>query len=232
LNAPYRTGEKEFRWNVLSNNCSHMTHNALAVAGIWETVGVDQPAFIAAFNFPVPKNEFVNLMQRTNDLPLDDLLALYGDETARHDLMTSGRLPTRAGSLAEAAPVMPNNDLYETRSRLIFYDPTGRYQRDFETILGDSRYLDLRTNLTYFAALYQRLKAERKPLDWYLADGRRIPGPGAQDFPAFYQRFYQYVDRESAAVDAKLAALDHALDRNDRVVVSATTEKMPSIAEP
>lgn len=232
LNEPYRSGEKEFHWGVLTNNCSHMTHNALAAAGIWSDVGVDEPVFIAAFDFPVPKNEFVDLMQRTNDMPLGDLLALYGDSTARHDLMRYGRLPMRAGALAEAAPIIADNDLYETRSRLIFYDPLGRYQRDFEAILGDSRYLDLRTNLTYFAGLYQRLKAERKPVDWYLAQGRKIPNPGPEGFPAFYQRYYQYLDREIAAVDAKLAALDRSLGREPRVVVSAASDTMPTIDAP
>src|SRR5213076_1658449 len=103
------------------------------------------------------------------------------------------------------------NDLYETRSRLIFYDPTGRYQHEFETIMADPRYLALRTNLTYFASQYERIKADRKPLAWYLDQGRKIPAPGADDFRAFYQRFYQYIDRESAAIDAKLAALDRAI---------------------
>lgn len=231
LNEPYRRGEKEFHWGVLSNNCSHMTHNALAAAGIWNDVGIDQPVFIAAFNFPVPKNEFVNLALRTNDMPLDDPLAVYADDVARRDLMTYGRLPMRAGALVEVAPVMPKNDLYETQSRLIFYDPMGRYQRDFQAILGDSRYLDLRTNLTYFSALYRRIKADRKPLDWYLAEGHKIPGPGRDGFPAFYERYYQYVEREGAIVEQKLAALDHGLDPDRRVIVSATTDNMPAIAE-
>ncbi|HEX9449107.1 MAG TPA: hypothetical protein VF920_14050 [Dongiaceae bacterium] len=226
LNDPYRTGQRHFQWDVLSNNCSHMTHNALAAAGIWQPVDVDEPFFMSAFDFPVPKNEFVNLMRRTNDLPLDDLLALYRDEGARAKLLADGRLPMRAGGLAEVAPVIPKNDLYETRSRLIFYDPLGRYQRDFKAILADPRYLDLRTNLTYFAALYQRIAAARKPLDWYLDHSDRIPAPGPAQFALFYQRFYQSIDRESAAIDAKLATLNRGIDHSQPVMLSSSTSSM------
>ena len=35
LNAPYRDGVRIFEWRVLNNNCSHVAHNALAQAGIW-----------------------------------------------------------------------------------------------------------------------------------------------------------------------------------------------------
>ena len=37
----------------------------------------------AAFRFPVPKNEFVDLMLRGNDLPIDEAQALYEDAAAR-----------------------------------------------------------------------------------------------------------------------------------------------------
>lgn len=208
-NQPYRTGAKEFHWNVLSNNCSHLTHNALAAAGIWAPIAMGQPFFISAFEFPVPKNEFVNLMQRTNDLPIDDLMALYDDGPARQSLLQHDYLPMHAGALAEVAPVMPRNQIYDTHPRLIFYDPIGRYQRAFEAMLADPRYLDLRSNLGYFAALYQRIKAERKPVDWYLAR-RKVPTSEAADFTTFYQHYYAYIDRQSSATEAKLAALNSA----------------------
>jgi len=231
LNAPYRDGKREFQWDVLGNNCSHMTHNALAAAGIWTDVGVDEPFFIAAFDFPVPKNEFVNLILRTNDMSLDNLLTLYGDDVARKDLLAHGRLPLRAGALADAASILQKNDIYDTDTQLIFYDPIGRYQRAFKEILADQRYLDLRSNLTYFAAVYQRVKTDRKPLAWYLEPGRRIPAPGAADFPAFYQRFYQYIDHERAAIDAKLAALD-GIKGHDEPVMSSSADTVSSIGTP
>ncbi|HEX4194930.1 MAG TPA: hypothetical protein VHY80_17610, partial [Stellaceae bacterium] len=92
-NAPYRNG-KEFVWNVLENNCTHLAHNALAAADVWDAWPVDRFFLISAFDFPVPKNEFVNIMRRTNDLDLTDVSALYADDTARRSLEEDGHLPT------------------------------------------------------------------------------------------------------------------------------------------
>jgi len=228
-NAPYRQGKKEFRWNVLSNNCSHLTHNALAAAGVWDTIDMDRPFFISAFEFPVPKNEFVNLMQRTNDMPLDNPLALYGDETARQNLLEHDYLPMHPGALAEAAPVVADNVIYETHPRLIFYDPIGRYQRAFEAMLADPRYLDLRANFNYFAALYQRIKAERKPLAWY-EERRKITAAEAADFAAFYDRYYAYIDRQSSAVEAQIAALSKTPPANGATLIGASLGAVPTAA--
>ncbi|HVJ43445.1 MAG TPA: hypothetical protein VM639_18235 [Dongiaceae bacterium] len=229
INEPYRDRRKEFHWNVLGNNCSHMTHNALAAAGIWNEIDIDEPFFIAAFDFPVPKNEFVNLMQRTNDLDLDDPAALYRDEGLRQNLLLHDSLPLRAGALAEAAPVMPNNTLYETHPRLIFYDPIGRYQRAFEAILADPRYLDLHANLDYFARLYQRVAAERKPVSWYL-EKRKVASQDAADFRDFYQRYYDYIGRQSTALEAQIAALNGTpADNNRPLVVGASSGTLPGI---
>jgi hypothetical protein len=232
LNEPYRTGKKKFQWGVLTNNCSHMAHNALAAAGIWTEDAIEEPLFIAAFTFPVPKNEFVNLMQRTNDMPIDNLLTLYGDDVARQSLMADGKLPTHAGALLEAAPVLAQNDLYETRLRLIFYDPIGKYQRSFEDMMGDPRYVDLRSNLSYFAGIYQHLKETQKPLSWYLADNRKIPAPGRDGFPAFYQRYYQYIDHEVAATDEKLAALDGRKPGDHPVLMGSPTGTVATVDSP
>jgi hypothetical protein len=227
VNQPYRAGKKKFQWDVLRNNCSHLTHNALAAAGIWDEVGVEQSIIVSALDFPVPKNEFVNLMQRTNDLPLDNLLAIYRDDGVRDSLMTQGRLPMRPGALVELGQVMQQNDIYDTKPRLIFYDPIGSYQRAFEAILADPRYIDLRTNLAYFASTYQHLKATQKPLSWYLARADKIPGPGAEDFAAFYQRFYQSIDHESLAIDSQMAALDHPSSPGQPVMMSSSVSTVP-----
>ena len=62
---------------MLRNNCAHIAHNALAAVGLWDEWPTDRFILFAAFDFPVPKNEFVNLMRRTNDMPIDDPEALY-----------------------------------------------------------------------------------------------------------------------------------------------------------
>src|SRR5665213_4508619 len=77
VNDLYKSGKTEYVWNVLQNNCSHLTHNALAAAGVWDHFPTNKFVLFAAFDFPVPKNEFINQLERTNDLPLANLLDLY-----------------------------------------------------------------------------------------------------------------------------------------------------------
>jgi hypothetical protein len=206
LNAPYRLGEKVFDWNVLNNNCSHVAHNALAAAGIWSEWPMDRFLLLAAFSFPVPKNEFVNLARRANDMPIDDIEAIYGDRAARAALLGYGTLPTAPGALAEAEPATPQNDLYDTALHLIFYDDPifGTYQPRFARIFAEPRYTDLEANLRHFADLYRRIDALRRPRDEMLA--QRAPAERA-DFAEVYDRYYRHIGRASAALDAELATL-------------------------
>jgi hypothetical protein len=205
LNAPYKAGQKEFEWNVLRNNCSHMIHNALSAAGIWDVWEPDRFVLIAAFDFPTPKNEVVNLMRRTNDLPLDDPAALYDDPTVRADVLSGVGPPTAPGSLFEFEPVFKNNDVYDTDLAMIFYDEplTGRYERRFRELFSEPRYFELGANLRYFAGVYRRAQAARPG---YF---NTLPGIGTppEQTSAFYTRFYQAIARDSAVVDADLARL-------------------------
>ncbi len=207
VNAIYRDGKKPFVWNVVQNNCSHLAHNALAVAGIWDHWPTDRFIAISAFDFPVPKNEFVNLMRRTNDMDIADLRDLYRDATARRSLLDYGRLPTEPGGLAEAERMWQDNDIYDPEVNLIFYDDPvfGPYKGQFHEIFSESRYTDLRANLNYFASLYRQIRAEKEP---DLRDTRFNTAESRGAFAAFAARFYDYIDREAASVDSRLAALD------------------------
>jgi hypothetical protein len=206
INALYRDDKKKFVWNVLQNNCSHLAHNALAAAGIWEDWPTDRSIAISAFDFPVPKNEFVNLVRRTNDMDLADLRGLYADGAARESLIENGRLPTRPGSLAEAARMVLDNDIYDTDVNLIFYDEPvfHRYTTHFHEIFSQPRYTDLRANLNYFAALYRQIKAE---------DQRAFSHPAEaagsdETFAAFTTKYRQYIDQEAASVERDISILN------------------------
>lgn len=200
LNAPYRSGQKEFHWNVLRDNCAYLAHNALAVVGVLPELPINRPLLIAAFDFPVPKNEFVNVMWRTNDMPIADPDALYDDDEARVTLLQRGWIATEPGALAEARRVVQPNDIYNTHLRLIFYDEPifGHYQKRFDKIFSEPRYTDLAANLAYFSKVYTAILANRAM-------------PTATDYRAvFYQRYYDTIARENAKLDAMLARLSGA----------------------
>jgi hypothetical protein len=200
VNAPYRSGQRIFDWSVLRNNCAHLAHNVLAVAGVWSEWPTDRPLIVSAFDFPVPKNEFVNLMRRTNDMPIADPAALHGDATARSGILAGGWIATRPGGLAEAERAVQRNDVYNTNLRLIFYDEPifGRYQERFDKVFSDPRYTDLVANSRYFAALYSAILARQPP--------SKQPESTNADEPATYRaRYYRMIAAAKAKLDAALA---------------------------
>jgi hypothetical protein len=200
LNEPYRSGQKVFHWNVLRDNCTYLAHNALAAVGLWPKLPPDRPLLVAAFDFPVPKNEFVNVMWRTNDMPIAEPDAVYDDAQARAALLQLGWIATGPGALAEARPAVQPNEVYNTHLRLIFYDDPvfGHFQKRFDKIFAQPRYTDLNANLVYFSRLYAAILAEP-----------RVAQPTAAR-AAFCQRYYDVVARAQAKVDAMLAKLSGA----------------------
>ena len=196
-NAPYRAGAV-FRWSVFSDNCIHLAHNALAAAGLWDPWPINRPFIVSVFDFPVPRNEFVNLARRTNDdLPADPGAA-YDDSAARRSLLAFGVLPARPGALAESRPLLQPNALYESDLKLIFYDDPllGPYQGRFDRIFAEPRYTDPAANRAWFAAAARRALARRKPLEAWLAKPRYAADPAG--FRAIYEHYYALMTRLAA----------------------------------
>jgi hypothetical protein len=198
LNAPYRDGARIFKWRVLNNNCAHVTHNALAAAGIWKPWPTGQFFARAAWYFPVPKNQFVDLMRRTNDLPVGNAEAMYEDLAARRALLEGGTLPTAPGALAFAAQAIQDNDLYDiARLRLIFFDNPfwGPYRFQLARIFREKRYSDRHENLLHFAGVYAAAR-------------QRGAAPSGNTERARFQRAYDnYIAAQANTVRQQLAAL-------------------------
>jgi hypothetical protein len=208
LNTPYREGKQAFVWSVFNNNCSHVAHNALAQAGIWGQSPTGKFVGFAAFNFPVPKNEFVDLMERMNDLPIGDVKAIYADEAARRSLLDTAKLPAGPGALASAEPAIAVNDVYDVaRLRLIFFDNPywGPYRGRLKRILSEPRYLDLPENLRYFAKLYATART-----------GRPEAGGAAETFEKLFE---SAITRGAALVAELLVKLDHVEQTREETAV-------------
>ncbi|WP_308389617.1 hypothetical protein [Acidithiobacillus sp. AMEEHan] len=169
LNHPYREGSKQYTWKLFNDNCVHVAHNALAQAGIWPAWPTGQWAVRAAFRFPVPKNTFVDLVLRTNDLPLTDAKSLLTDANVRSSLLRWGSLPTKPGALTIFEPAILPNDIYDVyrNLKLIFYDNPfwGPYRFHLKRIFKSLRYTQLRDNLTHFVDIYSRAQYFQKHIE-------------------------------------------------------------------
>jgi len=203
LNTPYRKGEQKFTWKLFTDNCCHVAHNALAAAGVWAPWPTGQFVALAAFNFPVPKNELVDLLRRANDLPIANPSALAKDAAARRAILESSPLPTAPGAIVIASPAIRENEIYAIDGlKLIFFDNPfwGPYRRHLERIFTEPRYWNLRANLRHFEKVYAAA----------LANTRR-----AKNFGLAYE---DYITREAARVARLLANLDH----DDKLPVEIT----------
>jgi hypothetical protein len=207
LNALYRDGRRAFEWNVFQDNCIHGLHNALAAAGVWEVWPTNRFVLVAALDFPTPKNEFVNLANRTNDLPLDRPELLYRDEAARRAVVEDGSLPAGAGSLALAVPAMTDNEVYDPDVRLIFYDEPllGSYEGRFRRIFSERRYTDLRANLEHFQALYVKTRSLRSSALEVAQGEMSLSREG--EFAAFQRHYDRFLARQLQSIGVSLLGL-------------------------
>ena len=204
LNAPYRAGQRVYRWSVFNNNCSHVAHNALAQAGVWAPWPTGEFVVTAAFNFPVPKNELVDLLVQANDLPVADPQVLFADAVTRRALLHWGSLPVAPGGLVTVQPAVVDNQIYDVENlRLIFYDtPIWRkYGRRYARILREPRYFSLAANLSYFAAAYDKA---RRNLPSARGDGEKL---------RFMTKYEHYLDREISRVSRQFAEISGAINQ-------------------
>jgi hypothetical protein len=194
-NEPFRKGEKTFEWDVVKNNCAHVVHNALAPLHLWRHWPTDRFVMISALDFPVPKNELVNLVRITNDKPLPRPSALYGDPP-------SGTAPRRRvgaapGALVESERVLMPNDVYDTDLTSIFYEfPPFTLRQRFLSFYANERYTDLGANLRWFSKRNRALLA------------RPEQASSSSHDRALFQRLYRdYLARQAQTVEQWLAAL-------------------------
>jgi hypothetical protein len=201
INVPYRAGECIYRWRLFNDNCVHVAYNALAAAGVWGPWPTGKFVPFALWLFPVPKNAFIDLLRRGNELPLEDAQGIYEDAHARRSLLATGTLPTAPGALASIVSAVAGNDIYDvTRLRLIFFDNFlwGPYRFHFKRMMATPHYTDLRENLRHFAARYAAAQAVRRP--------RRLRGERA----VFQTHYEEHLANQSAIVAQQLARLEGA----------------------
>jgi hypothetical protein len=198
LNHEFFSGEADYQWNGVTDNCVHTVRNALAAANVWTPLTVNAIRVRRLFNLAVPANEFVNLARLGAEGPIDDYTEIYGDRVLRDTLLEYAWLPTRHGALLKVLPVHAENDLYDTDMRMfVLQSPLRRGQmREAERLLSDERFVDLDTNLRHFAAVYDQILADRDEEGFGLSSLR------GDRYRHVRRRYYAYIEAQAAEVRA------------------------------
>ena len=167
--------ERGYSWDAYTNNCSHVVHNAVAAAGVWDPKEARSPgpmnvvrdvASVARAlvlgrmsDFSFPANTFVRLYEAGNERPLEDALAA----SRNHDVartMNDGWLSTGPGALIATYPMHDGgrNQLFAAgRDPFLFsvpmlWDKEEKFRKLTRT--PPSTVTDLYANLTHFRDRY------------------------------------------------------------------------------
>jgi len=166
-NREYVTGAAEYRWSGYSDNCVHTLRNALAAASIWEPISIQLTKLLQLFHLAVPANEALRLAALGTLGPVDAYPEVFRDDPMRHAMLEFGWLPTRHGALLISLPVHPDNEVFDTRPRLLALQGpfTMRKTQRLVKLLDDPRFTELDANLQHFDATYRQILSHRDEQD-------------------------------------------------------------------
>jgi hypothetical protein len=211
-----------YTWDAYTNNCSHVLHNALAAAGVWDPKEARDPgalnmvrnilsvakamAFERLADFSFPANNFVRVYEAGNERPIDDVLAAFDD----HDVprtMHEGWTSTGPGAFIITAPMHDEsrNELFDAGvdpflvSVPLVWDKREKFE--MLTRHPPSSLTDLGANLAHWRERYARALERQRPLEDELT---LVGDEDKQRFRQFYGRFYEHTASELRRTDARI----------------------------
>jgi hypothetical protein len=213
-NLEYATGEADYNWHLLADNCVHTLRNALSAANVWSPLSVRAVKLRQFLNLAVPANEFVNLAKLGTGGEIEDYRHIHEQNELRDALLDFGWLPTRHGALLKTLPVHAPNDLFDTTFRLFTLQSPLRIGKtnDAVRLLSDERFVDLKANLEHFRERYDAILAEQDNRVHGLASVRGDP------YRRVERLHREYIQAQRAEVELmldRLAALAGSPDEPD-----------------
>lgn len=200
-NQKYASGEEEFRWSALSDNCTHTIYNALASAHMVNPKLVQAGRIRRFFNLAVPANAVASIAELASPDPLGDIREIVKNKRLRLAFDKHYWLPMRHGTLLSALPIHEKNKLYHAEP--LRFETFVLKSRSFKSrrrllqqAFSDDRFTDLRSNLTWFEQKYQIItnRCQTQPL------------PQKMDFE-FYQNYCRYIEEQLEEVREQITLL-------------------------
>lgn len=212
-----------YTWNMYTNNCSHVVHNALSAVGVWDSKDARGPGALNVIkdvlsvakclalgrmsDFSFPANTFVRAYEAGNERPIDSALAAFKDRDVVRT-MNDGWMSVGPGALVVTYPMHDpaRNQMFESGWDPFLFsvpklwdksDEFNRLTRHAPPILTD-----LGANLVSFRDRYAKTLASRRSLT---DDLRSVRGAeNERRFRAFYERFYAYIAAEIRRTNARM----------------------------
>jgi hypothetical protein len=225
LNSANESAQKSgYTWNMYTNNCSHVAHNALAAAAVWDPKVARGPGAIDVArdvlsvaralalsqmsDFSFPANSFVRLYEAGNERPMDDAHTAFRNHDVRRT-MDDGWISTGPGALIATYPMHDagRNRMFAAGrdpflfSVPMFWDKADKFRK--LTRNPPSTMTDLGANLVSYRERYGKTLANQPTVEDELVS--LGPLGNGHDFRVFYGRFYEHIARELERTDARIA---------------------------
>lgn len=207
-----------------TNSCTTTPHNALATIGLWAPYKAGS-SYLEPENLAIPFNNYVDLMNRTNDLPIENPVKLFNDRNARISVLQKGLLATRPGGITEIYAMSSHNEVYDSNSSGMFLDlpilnPTKKNMTRYQTL---AHYRDIRANLLKmedkFETALEKLRQQTQLDREYLSQQVSASQEGGAEFASSQKNlmeFQQFCANLKKAVESKLNDTRDLIQRADR----------------
>lgn len=220
-----------YTWNAYTNNCSHVVHNALAAADIWdakrtrgsgpidvvkEILSVAKGVALGRMSdFSFPANNFVRAFEAGNQRPIDGAAAAFKD----HDVvrtLNDGWMSTGPGALIVTYPMhdAARNQMFASgRDPFLFsvprlWDKEEKFKMLTRT--PSTSLTDLGANLWRFHDRYAEILSGRRDMNDEL---RSVDGDEDEEaFRLFHDRFYQFIAGQLQRTSARMADYERLVD--------------------
>ena len=216
-----------YTWNAYTDNCSHVTHNALAAAGVWDAKQTRRPGVTSVVkdilsvakavalqrmsDFSFPANNFVRAFEAGNERPIDAAAAAFKDHDVTRTL-NDGWISTGPGALIVTYPMhaATRNQVFAAgRDPFLFSVPRVWDKEDKFKVLtrnASPSLTDLGANLSHFRDRFAQILTRRQDVSEELTS---IDGEdNEQAFRLFYERFYEFIEKQLLRTNTLIA--DHA----------------------
>ena len=162
LNKRYYLGGEKYEWNMVSNNCAHVSNKVFAILGAREEIRSELPKYEQIFNLAIPMNGLRTLQAVIHEGPIA-FADVYLNERARSTLETLSWLPTQVGGISSRyAAYHARNELYETQElKAITIIPKNLVQwgdnLDGYEAFFKPEFTQLKANMQFWKLRYQTL---------------------------------------------------------------------------
>lgn len=214
LNESYYSTGKTYDWNVLTNNCVHVVHNALAATGIQDTIGVSEPFPISLFNIASPPNDWALTTHRSL-FEANNPWQVYSDSRMRNLIKNEGWMTSQAGGMVEVIPIHSyKNEVADitTEFHMLGIPKFGPFTLLMNHYLSDANDLDLKTNLQNAKARLDRNLTNRYSAQDFEILFERRNQTMPRDFLEFYAKYLQVLQAQSDELERQIQTFNALQD--------------------